>query len=219
MFKSNWWKFTAVLLIGYSIIAGILMEAPDDLGILRQTVRNLHFHVPMWFSMIFLLLLSFAYSIRYLSNQKADADFRASALATTGLFFGLLGISTGAFWAKFTWGSFWTPDPKLNGAAIGVLIYLAYITLRGSVDDQNKRARLAAVYNIFAFPVFIVLIIVLPKVADYSLHPGSGDSVGFNQYDLDNNLRKVFYPAVIGWLMFSLWISSLIYRTKKLEES
>jgi heme exporter protein C len=60
---------------------------------------------------------------------------------------------------------------------------------------------------------------VLPKVADYSLHPGSGDSVGFNQYDLDNNLRKIFYPAVIGWLMFSLWISSLIYRTKKLEES
>lgn len=195
------------------------MEAPDDLGILRQTVRNLHFHVPMWFSMIFLLLLSFAYSIQYLSKQKADSDFRASALATTGLFFGLLGISTGSFWAKFTWGSFWTPDPKLNGAAIGVLIYLAYITLRGSVDDQNKRARLAAVYNIFAFPVFIVLIIVLPKVADYSLHPGSGDSVGFNQYDLDNNLRKVFYPAVLGWILFSLWMSNLIYRTKKLEES
>lgn len=211
------WKLLAIGLVLYSIVAGLLMEAPDDLGILRQTVRNLHYHVPMWFSMIFLMLFSFVYSIRYLNSGNKMHDYRASAMALTGLFFGLMGITTGSFWAKHTWGSFWTPDPKLNGAAIGVLIYLAYHTLRNSIDAREKRARISAVYNIFAFPVFVVLIIVLPKMADYSLHPGSGDSVGFNEYDLDNNLRIVFYPAVLGWILIGVWISNLISRLKRIE--
>lgn len=211
------WKFLAIALVLYSITAGLLMEAPDDLGILRQTVRNLHYHVPMWFSMIVLMLFSFIYSIRFLNTSRKQLDHLASATALTGLFFGLMGITTGSFWAKHTWGSFWTPDPKLNGAAIGVLIYLAYLTLRSSIESEEKRARISAVYNIFAFPVFVVLIIVLPKMADYSLHPGSGDSVGFNQYDLDNNLRKVFYPAVLGWILMGAWISNIISRIKRIE--
>ena len=211
------WKFLAIALVLYSITAGLLMEAADDLGILRQTVRNLHYHVPMWFSMIVLMLFSFIYSIRFLNTSRKQLDHLASATALTGLFFGLMGITTGSFWAKHTWGSFWTPDPKLNGAAIGVLIYLAYLTLRSSIESEEKRARISAVYNIFAFPVFVVLIIVLPKMADYSLHPGSGDSVGFNQYDLDNNLRKVFYPAVLGWILMGAWISNIISRIKRIE--
>ncbi len=186
-------------------------------GVLFETIRNLNFHVPMWFAMIALLFASFIYSILYLNKLNPMYDVRANALAYTGVLFGLLGISTGAFWARFTWGVFWSPDPKLNGAAIGVLIYLAYQILRKTIKDQNKIGRLAAVYNILAFPIFIVLIIILPKVADFSLHPGSGDSVGFNNYDLDNNLRIVFYPAVTGFILFGFWLAQLHTRISSLE--
>lgn len=186
-------------------------------SILFETIRNLNFHVPMWFTMIALLFASFIYSILYLNRLQPKYDIRANALAYTGVLFGLLGICTGAFWARFTWGVFWSPDPKLNGAAIGVLIYLAYQILRKTVKDNSKTGRLAAVYNILAFPVFIVLIIILPKVADFSLHPGSGDSVGFNNYDLDNNLRMVFYPAVAGFVLFGFWLAQLFSRISVLE--
>jgi heme exporter protein C len=54
----------------------------------------------------------------------------AGQFANVGVLFGFLGLATGAFWARFTWGAFWSPDPKLNGAAIGVLIYIAYNILR-----------------------------------------------------------------------------------------
>ena len=185
-------------------------------NVLYETVRNLNFHVPMWFAMIIMLLISFAYGIGYLGTEKETMDNMSAAFASVGLMFGLMGIATGAFWARFTWGTFWTADPKLNGAAVAVLMYIAYQILRSAVDDPFKRARLSSVYNIFAFPIFIVLILVLPKLADFSLHPGSGDTVGFNTYDLDNDLRKVFYPAVLGWILTGIWISNVKFRIMKL---
>ncbi|NDC31634.1 MAG: ABC transporter permease, partial [Bacteroidetes bacterium] len=77
-------------------------------------------------------------------------------------------------------------------------------------------ARVSAVYNIFSFPVFIVLVFVLPRLTD-SLHPGNGGNPGFNSYDLDSRLRMVFYPAVIGWSLIGFWMSDLSIRTLFIE--
>lgn len=184
--------------------------------VLYETIRNLNFHVPMWFVMMTLMLISFIYSILYLRRERREYDIWANAFAKSGLLFGLMGIATGMFWANFTWGTPWTNDPKLNGAAVAVLMYIAYQILRGSIDDEDKVARISAVYNIFAYPLFIVLIIVLPKVADFSLHPGAGDSVAFSQYDLNDNLRKVFYPASLGWILIGVWVSQLTGRVDQL---
>lgn len=186
---------------------------------LYESIRNLHFHVPMWFTMITLLLISFIYSILYLNRGNKKYDNIAHAFAGVGLMFGIIGIVTGALWARFTWGTFWTTDPKLNGAAVAVLMYIAYQILRTSIEDEDKVARISAVYNILAYPIFIVLILVLPKLAQFSLHPGSGDSVGFNQYDLNSNLRMVFYPAVLGWILTGIWLAQLTFRIKNLEQS
>ena len=82
----------------------------------------------------------------------------------------------------------------------------------------KKRARISAVYNIFAFPVFVVLIFVLPRLTA-SLHPGNGGNPGFNQYDLDSNMRMVFYPAVLGWTLLGTWIATIRVRIKKIEQT
>ncbi|MFT5724409.1 MAG: heme exporter protein C [Bacteroidia bacterium] len=186
--------------------------------ILNETIRNLNFHVPMWFAMIAMLFMSFGYSIRFLNTKKPEHDYWANGYAKVGLLFGLMGIATGMFWANFTWGTPWTNDPKLNGAAVAVLMYIAYQILRSSIEDDSLVGRISAIYNIFSFPIFIVLIIVLPRMADFSLHPGAGDSVGFNTYDLDSNLRKVFYPAVMGWILVAGWISQVTVRIDKLTK-
>ena len=206
----NWWKALAIVLIFYSIVAGLLGDVPRR-DILNETIRNLYYHVSMWFAMISMMAASLFYSIRYLSGNNLQFDDRARLFAEMGLVFSILGITTGAFWAKFTWGAFWTNDAKLNGTAITILIYLAYFILRGSLDDQDKKARLAAVYNIFAFVLMIVFIGILPRLTD-SLHPGNGGNPAFSQYDLDDNMRKVFYPAVIGWILFGVWVAQIRFR-------
>jgi heme exporter protein C len=63
----------------------------------------------------------------------------------------------------------------------------------------------------------IVFIYAIPKWVD-SLHPGSGGNSGFGDLDLDNELRLVFYPAVIGWILIGTWIASLRYKLKVLQE-
>ena len=213
--KIKWWKILGVALVLYSIIAGLLLPVPK-LNILNETVRNLYFHVTMWFSMIVLMLLSMIYSIRYLSGFNKFLDLKAETLASTGLFIATLGLTTGMVWAQFTWGTFWVNDPKLNGAAVTMLIYLAYFILRNSIENEDSKARVSAIYNILAFVMMIVFIGILPRMTD-SLHPGNGGNPGFSNYDLDSNMRIVFYPAVLGWILISTWISDLRYRIKVLE--
>src|SRR5690606_10666807 len=142
-----------------------------------------------------------------------EHDDMALELTNGGILFGVLGIVTGMLWAKITWRAYWSGDPKQNAAAISLLIYFAYVVLRNSLPDIQQRGRIGAVYNIFAFAAFIPLIFILPRMTD-SLHPGNGGNPGFNAYDLDNGLRVVFYPAIIGWTLLGVWISTIRVRQR-----
>jgi len=212
----GWWKIVAVVLLVYTFIGGFLMHVPR-LNIINESIRALYFHVPMWFGMIILFLLSVIYSVRYLRHHRLSDDRVAAGFAHTGLMFGVLGILTGMIWANYTWGSPWHGDPKQNGAAIATLIYLAYFILRSSIDNQEQRARLSSVYAIFAFSAMIPLIFIIPRMTS-SMHPGSGGNPGFNMYDLDSSMRLVFYPAVTAWILLGVWIATVRIRILNAEE-
>ncbi len=211
----NLYKYISVALLVYIHLGGLLLEAPR-LNILNETVRALYFHVPMWFGMVLLYSISVYYAIKFLRNPLSDFDLKSVEYANVGTAFGILGILTGMLWANYTWGSPWHGDPKQNGAAIALLVYLAYFVLRGSVDNEEQKARLSAVYNIFAFAAMIPLIFIIPRLTD-SMHPGNGGNPGFNAYDLDSRMRLIFYPAVIAWFLIGVWIVSLRVRYRLLQ--
>jgi heme exporter protein C len=213
--KKYWWKILCVIFVLYTIIAGFLVPVPR-LVILHETIRNLVFHVPMWMVMFLFFTVSCIYSIIYLRNNKIKNDLIANAGSSVGLLFGVIGICTGMMWAKYTWGSFWSNDPKQLCTAVALLIYFAYFVLRNSFTDIDKRARVAAVYNIFAFALLIPLTIVIPRLTD-SLHPGNGGNPGFNVYDTNGSLKTILYPAFIGWSLLGAWIFELQVRLKKIE--
>ena len=213
--KNAWWKILTIAILLYVAVASLLMEAPR-LNILNETVRVLHYHVPMWFGMIILFLISMIASIGYLRTGKDNYDAIAIEFANVAIVFGIFGLLTGMVWAQFTWGDWWSGDPKQNASAIGMMIYLAYFVLRGSFQNEDQRNRISAVYNIFAFMALIPLLFILPRLTD-SLHPGNGGNPGFNAYDLDNRLRMVFYPAVIGWTLLGVWIATIRMRIKRIE--
>ncbi|MDZ4716512.1 MAG: cytochrome c biogenesis protein [Cytophagales bacterium] len=214
--KKSWWKILAVVLLVYTIVGGLLLDVPR-LMIVNESIRALYFHVPMWFGMVLMYLISVIYAIKYLRRNDPEADIASAGFAHTGLVFGFLGILTGMIWANYTWGTPWHGDPKQNGAAIATLIYLAYFILRGSLENQEQRARLSAVYAIFAFAAMIPLIFIIPRLSS-SMHPGSGGNPGFNMYDLDSTMRRVFYPAVVGWILLGIWIASVRIRLINVEE-
>ncbi len=216
MLRKSWWKILSFVLLIYTCIMGFLVQIPVLDGRMQQSVRNLFFHVPMWFCMQTLFTVSVIYAILYLRSQKPLHDHYALEFARTGIVFGVLGLITGAIWANYQWGKPWSGDPKQNGAAIALLIYFAYFVLRGSVTDTDKRARISAVYNIFAYAMLFPTIWILPRLTE-SLHPGglgSEGNPGLNPNDTSPQMEMVFLPAIIGWILLGVWITTLRIRLR-----
>lgn len=211
----KWWKILGTVLVFYTLIAGFLFKVPAKV-ILNESIRNVYFHVPVWFAMLALFGISVYYSIKYLRTNNETYDLVAVEAINTGILFYIFGLVTGMLWAKFTWGEAWSGDPKQNSAAIAFLIYCAYLVLRSSVEEDQKRAKISAIYNIFAFPIMIVLLFVLPRLTD-SLHPGNGGNPAFGKYDMNSEMRIVFWPACLGWILISVWIATLRFRIRSLE--
>lgn len=186
-------------------------------NIIYESIRNTYYHVPMWFGLMFLFLASVWYSVKYLRQPTRENDRRAIAFTEMGVLFGLLGLFTGMVWANYTWGQPWSNDIKQLMTAVALLIYLAYFILRSSFDEPEKGARLAAVYNIFAFATLIPLLYIVPRMFA-SLHPGATGNPAFGSNDLDNTMRAVFYPAILGWTLLGFWIAQLRYRYLRLLE-
>lgn len=222
----QWWKWIAVLLLVYAIVGGLLLPVPE-LTQLGETIRNLYYHVCMWFAMMILYTASVVHSIKYLNTGKLKNDIRSSAYAGVGSFMGLLGYATGAIWASYTWADPNNPafasfgsimrEPKLIGAAIALLIYGAYFILRSSITDMDQKARVSAVYNIFAYAMLFPSIWIIPRLLP-SLHPGQEGNPALNFNDIDARMRTVFYPAVIGWTLLGVWIASLKIRYRFITE-
>jgi heme exporter protein C len=211
MLRKNWWKILSIVLLIYTLTAGFLGTVPMK-PILNETIRNLYFHVAMWFVMMILFIVSVVYSVRYLRYNRTVDDLYAMEYARTGIVFGTLGLVTGSLWARYTWGDFWSNDPKQLGAAIALLIYLAYFVLRNSLTDMDKSARISAVYNVFAFAMLFPTIWIIPRLVE-SLHPGGMGNPAFNTKDIDSRMRMIFYfGAIPGWALLGVWICSLRIR-------
>lgn len=221
-----WWKIVCIVLLVFAITGGLLLDVPRK-PILQESIRNLYFHVCMWFSMMILFTISVVHAVKYLQNNSLRSDILSRQYAVVGIVFGVLGYSTGTIWASFTWAdpnnssvssfSAIAKDPKLIGAAIALLIYFAYLVLRDSINDIDKKARISAVYNIFAFAFLFPSIWIIPRLLD-SLHPGGQGNPALNPKDIDARMRLVFYPAVIGWTLLGVWIATLKVRMKILKE-
>lgn len=209
------------VLLLYTCTMGFLIKVPTPEGpSMFQGIRNMFFHVPMWFAMMIVLTVSVVYAIRYLRKPNPIDDFYSHEFARTGCVLGVLGLITGAIWANFQWNTPWNNDPKQVGAAIALLIYLAYFVLRGSLTDDEKQARIGAVYNIFAFFMLFPSIWILPRLAE-SLHPGgqgSEGNPGFNPKHSSASIKLVFWPAVIGWTLLAVWISTLRVRVSIIKD-
>jgi heme exporter protein C len=230
--KKWWWKILCVLLLTYTFIAGLnvfnlsFFEVPRLL-ILNESIRNLYFHVCMWFSMMILFTVSVVHAVRYLRSNNLKFDILSRQYAVVGVVLGLLGYATGMIWASATWvdpnndaaASFGAiaREPKLIGAGIALLIYAAYLVLRDSITDIDKKARIGAVYNIFAFAFLFPSIWIIPRLLP-SLHPGGEGNPALNYKDIDARMRLVFYPAVLGWTLLGIWIVSLKVRLALLKE-
>ncbi|HRI45860.1 MAG TPA: cytochrome c biogenesis protein CcsA [Ignavibacteriaceae bacterium] len=188
---------------------------------LEENAKIIFFHVPTSWLTVIAFLMSTIYSIKYLRKKDLIDDAKAHTAAQLGMIFCILATVTGAVWAKFAWGSFWSWDPRQTSIFALLLIYGALFALRSAVEQEEKRATLASVYSIIAFVTVPFFIFIMPRIMK-GLHPGSADDTHSGpvvDFKMNSNMLLIFYLSLIGFTILYYWMwqvgyKSMIYKDK-----
>ncbi len=143
--------FVFVLLSIYTALIFTPEVKEEDGWTAPMAQKIFYFHVPSAWVSFLAFGVVFVMSILYLKTSSRKWDVIAYSSAEIGVVFCTLTIVTGPIWGKAEWGVYWRwEDTKLTITFILWLIYVAYLVLRGGVENEDK-SRLAAVFGIIGF--------------------------------------------------------------------
>jgi len=222
MTPGNRWT---LLLIGaaavFMVIAIVLVfgVAPDAANLTTETERYaqriFYFHVPNWWVGFLAFLIAAASGVMYLTSEREVWDVVGLSCVEIGLTFTTIGLITGSIWAKPTWNTWWTWDPRLTTAAVGWLMYVGYLMLRDAIEHPQRRARFAAVFSIIAFlsvPVNFMAIRWWRTIHPVVIGSGSLDAQG--GFALGPNIQLVFFFCLFAFTVLFAALLALRVRTE-----
>jgi heme exporter protein C len=172
--------FYLTITIAINIIASYaaLIAAPPEVH-MGDLYRIFYIHLPVALICYLTLGISLLASIAFLIKRKQIYDRIAKVSAILGLVYGAIVLVTGSIWANAVWGVYWNWDPRETTTLILWIAYIGYIALRLSIENEDKRALMGAVYNVLAFST--VPLSYLSFIIWQSLHPriisGSGIAI------------------------------------------
>ena len=185
--------------------------------VLGETTRVFYFHVPAATVAVIALAWSMIHSALYLSRRRLEHDDQAAAASELGILFCVAATISGSLWAKVQWGSYWNWDPRETSIFFVLLIYAAYLALRGAVEGEERRARLSAIYSMAAFVSVPFLIYIVPRLY-FTLHPDPLiNSRG--KVEMDAPIRIVFVGMLLGFTALFFWMLSVRTRLARLERA
>jgi heme exporter protein C len=185
--------------------------------VLGETTRVLYFHVPVATVASIALGWSMLHSALYLARRRMGHDDQAAGAAELGILFCLAATITGSIWARAQWGSYWNWDPRETSIFFLLLVYAAYLALRGAIDGTERRARLAAIYSIAAFVTVPFLMYIVPRMG-FTLHPDPIVNAR-GKVDMDPRIRIVLVAMLVGFTALFFWMLSLRTRLARLERA
>ncbi|HEV2756529.1 MAG TPA: cytochrome c biogenesis protein CcsA [Actinomycetota bacterium] len=127
-----------------------LVVAPPD-AVQGEVQRLMYIHVPSAWLACQAFFVVFVGSIAYLKTKNRRWDDLAVASAELGVLFTVLTIVLGSLWARPTWGTWWTWDPRLTTTSILLMIYVSYLGVRRMAANQDRARKWAAVLGIVGF--------------------------------------------------------------------
>jgi heme exporter protein C len=192
---------TAVLFA--AAVGMVFFYAPME-RTMGQVQRVFYFHVATaWVGMLGFMVAAVV-GVIYLIRKERQWDIVGLAAIEISLVFFFITIVSGSIWARPSWGTWWTWDPRLTTATIVELVYAAYLMLRSGIEDPDRRARFGAVYAILGFisvPLTFLSIRLLRTI-----HPvviGSQSAEGEGGFNMT--------PPMLQTFLFSLLTFSFIF--------
>lgn len=165
-------------------------------------------------------LVSVVGSVIYLLKRDLDWDRVAQAAIEVGTICGLGTIFTGMFWAKPTWNTYWTWDPRLTASTITVLIYIAYLLFRQGIDNRRTRATFGSVYAILAF--LSVPLTYFSARWFRSIHPvvfGENNAEAQGGFDIiGESMRQTLTISMVAFCVLFSALVILRWRLLRMED-
>ena len=204
------WRWGLFLYMSIVTVAAFLY-APMAKKLYEQT-RIIYWHIPVaWVTVVAFLVCGWQ-SVRYLMTRDLADDARAASAATLGVLFCALATVTGAIFSKGMWGAYWNWDPRQTSIFFLLLIYAAYLTLRSATPEPARRARLSAVYGLFAAAITPLLIFVVPRLF-FTLHPDPIVNTS-GKLEMHPRMFQVFMASLVGFTVLFFWVYSLDVRVR-----
>ena len=206
-----WQSILGIWLTLVMLASFLYMPATQGLG---ESGRSIIYHVPAAWVAVLAYLMAMVNSLNYLRRKDLRFDRQAQINAELGTVFCVLATITGAIWSRGAWGWYWNWDPRQTSIAVLLMIYAAYFVLRGTVEDPERRANLAAVYALFAFLTVPFLVFIVPRIYD-SLHP---DLINMEKrtFDMDKKMLVVFLASLAGFTGLYGWLYNIRLRVENL---
>lgn len=208
-------KWLLLVWLAVVIVAAFFYVRPAE-GFIGESSRIVFFHVPMAWISVLAFLVSCIASVMYLKRRDPKDDIRASVSAGLGLLFAVLATTTGAVFARIMWNAYWNWDPRQTSITILLLIYAAYLALRGAIEDPERRASLSAVYAILAFVTVPFLVFIVPRIY-WSLHPDTIiNTRGANEFDA--RYTQVLMASLAGFTGLYVWLYTIGCRIEAIRQ-
>lgn len=160
------WASLIMAIVGLSLV---FFYAPIEktMGIVYQIF---YVHVPIAWIGFAAFFVTFVFSILFLVKRKRIYDTYAYVSAEIGVVFLTLTLITGSIWARSSWNTWWSWEPRLTTALILWFIYVAYLMVRQMDGVWEKKARLAAVFGIIGF-VDVPIVFMAIRWWNTKFHP------------------------------------------------
>jgi heme exporter protein C len=141
-----------IAIAGLLLVRNVLVMAGLADEVMQGPIfRIIFFHVPAAWTAFLGFFAALIASILFLGTKQLKYDAFAVSVTEVGLAFGAANLVSGMIWGRQIWGIWWTWDPRLTSMLICWLLYSGYLMLRRAVEEPTQRARISAVFSIFAF--------------------------------------------------------------------
>lgn len=197
-----------------AICWGAFLYARPAQNFVGESSRIVFFHVPQaWVSTLAFFVAAW-YSWRYLRTRRIEDDESAAAAARLGFLFCVLATVTGSIFARVMWNSYWNWDPRETSIVLLLLVYGAYLGLRGALEDPERRATLSAAYALVAVVTVPFLTFAVPRMYQ-SLHPDTVINVR-GKVEMSMDIRIIFFSSMIAFMALFYWMWNLDRRVSRI---
>ncbi len=188
------------LIVGWALV---FFYAPldADQGFIQKIF---YLHVPLSIFALVGFIAGGVFGVQHLRTGRSEFDLKSYVSIHMSLIFGVAVLVTGSIWAKASWGSWWVwGEPTLVSFLIVFLLYVTYMMLRFSIEDEYRRARVSSVFAITA-GAFVPMNFLAVRLAESLVHPRVLSATGGS---MPGSMRLTFIVCLlgVGLLYTSLW--------------